>query len=129
MSELVGNFMQHLRSEYEHGIGSKDGTPEDYRAPVRKVYFTEGGVNGHAPVVAETDDEAVETFRQIIEADGGDPEEYEISKVYPRDDVIEQLSPLMQSHLKRAPSRRRQGDLEDAIESAEEELAKEKIAQ
>lgn len=118
---MKGNFIKELRSEYEHGIGSKDGTPEDYRAPVRKVYFSHDGTDGHVPVVAETDDEAVETFNRLIEEDDGDAAQYDVTEVYPRDDVIEQLSPLMQSHLKRSAGRRRPKQLKEKIAEIEEE--------
>lgn len=99
-------FINRLREEHDHEDSLAN---EEYRAPMRKVHFENGSLTGHAPVVAETEEEALETFDELTDDD------VEATEVWPTDEQVEELTDRQQSHLHREADRRATKELRGAM--------------
>lgn len=118
-------FVDHLR---HHWVG-KDDHAEDievgdnYPNPVRTVtYVLEDGTPSNAPVVAETDEDAVTTFHHLAAQDELiDDSAYEITDISPSDAelaVIKEQSNRLYRQLHRTRDRRDAEKIEEILNDA-----------
>lgn len=110
----MSEFIHRIRQEYEHEDARAN---EEYRAPMRDVYYQNGdGEQCKAPIVAESDGEALEVLTEV-EPDATDVE------IRPDDKTLEQLeaaSSRLHSHLMRSADRRDHETLWHAFDTAPE---------
>lgn len=112
------DFIEHERDEIGHEDANRNA---DFRAPMRRIEFDGPNGSGRAHVVAATDDEAHDQFSECL-ADSdlfGEPESYEVTRIFPNDDEIEELKEadedLMVSHLHRKAGRRRKDAIQRTV--------------
>jgi len=110
----MSRFIQAMRAEFGHEDARSN---EDYRAPVRKVYYEVDGTRLRATVVGATDEEARQTFDELATAEGLDTAE--VTEIVPTDAQIADLDDRLYSHVHRKASRRDHGALNAAFNGGE----------
>lgn len=120
-------FLQHRRNNFvdKHDRVEDVRAGENFPHPVRKIHYTlNDGTSGHATVIAESDDEAIELFSELAEEDELVDLSYEIDSIFPNDeqiDAIEEHSDRLYSHLHRKRKRRNVGEIKELLEELEDE--------
>lgn len=118
-------FIDHLRQQWvdQDDCAENIEAGDNYPNPVRTVtYVLEDGTQSDAPVVAATNEDAVDTFHKLAATDEliGDSE-FEITDISPSDAelaVIKEQSDRLYRHLHRTRDRRDVEKIEEILTDA-----------